>query len=189
MDALALCGSLRKRSLNGAVLRAAGELWAPRGGMRIEPSLGWLPFFNQDVEESGVLPPEVAEFRERAGAAGGVLIATPEYASGTSGVLKNALEWLVGGGQLYDKPVALVSASPSALGGDRAQAWLRETLTMMGARLVADGLLIPQASAKIQDGRVVDSATVKELDELLARLYEAGCPRPPSMPEAGRADA
>ncbi|MFC6067258.1 NADPH-dependent FMN reductase [Streptomyces ochraceiscleroticus] len=111
-----------------------------------------------------------------------MLIATPEYANGTSGVLKNALEWLVGGGQLYDKPVAVVSASPSALGGDRAQAWVRETLTMMGARLVPDGLLIPQATARIQDGRLVDGATVKELDELLARLYEAGGPRH----EAGR---
>ncbi len=53
--------------MNAAVLRAAGELWVPRGGMRIEPSLGRLPFFDQDVEESGVLPSEVVEFRERAG--------------------------------------------------------------------------------------------------------------------------
>lgn len=174
MDVLALCGSLRERSLNGAVLRTAVERCAAPHEMRIGPDPGRLPFFRQDVEESGALPPEVVEFRERAGAAGGVLIATPEYANGTSGVLKNALEWLVGGGQLYDKPVALVSASPSALGGDRAQAWLRETLTMMGARLVPDGLLIPQATAKVQDGRLVDGATVKELDELLARLYEYG---------------
>ncbi|POX41107.1 hypothetical protein C3486_11050 [Streptomyces sp. Ru73] len=172
MNILALCGSLRERSLNGAVLRTAAELCAP-GAVRREPGLDRLPFFRQDVEESGVLPPEVEEFRERAGAAQGVLIATPEYARGTSGVLKNALEWLVGGGRLYAKPVAVVSASPSALGGDRAQAWVRETLTMMGADVLPDGLLIPQATAKITDGRLTDEPTLKELDALLQRLLAA----------------
>ncbi|MGI5471341.1 NADPH-dependent FMN reductase [Streptomyces sp. CA-132043] len=172
MNILALCGSLRKQSLNAAVLRTAAELCPPPHEVRIAPSLGRLPFFEQDVEETGVLPPAVAALRGRAGAAHGVLIATPEYARGTSGVLKNALEWLVGGGQLYAKPVALVSASPSALGGDRAQAWLRETLTMMGADVLPDGLPIPQATAKIADGRLVDGPTRKELADLLRQLHE-----------------
>ncbi|MFF3543183.1 NADPH-dependent FMN reductase [Streptomyces platensis] len=169
MKFLALCGSLRTGSFNGAVVRAAAELCAPRTSLEIGPDLGQLPFFNQDVELRA-LPPKVRELRERCAASDGLLIASPEYARGTSGVLKNALEWLVGSGEQVGKPVALVTASTSAQGGDRAQAWLAETLTMMGTKVLPEGLRIGQAAAKVTDGRLVDEATRQELHALLAEL-------------------
>ncbi|MCE0445230.1 NAD(P)H-dependent oxidoreductase, partial [Streptomyces tricolor] len=91
----------------------------------------------------------MAELRAAVGAADALLIVTPEYAHGTSGVLKNALEWLVGGGEIAAKPVALASASPAITGGDRARAWLAETLTVMGAQVIPQDLRIPQATLKI----------------------------------------
>ena len=95
MNILAISGSLRATSLNTAVLQAAGRL-AP-AGVKIElfDGIGNLPFFNSDLDGDR-LPREVAEFRAVIGTADGLLISSPEYASGVAGVMKNALDWLVG---------------------------------------------------------------------------------------------
>lgn len=173
--ALGICGSLRAGSLNAAALSSVAELCEEAGSgweFAREPRLDRLPFFNPDVER-GPLPEPVAEFRARVAAADAVLIATPEYAHGTSGVLKNALEWLVGGGELVGKPVALLSASPASTGGGRAQAWLRETLTVMSAEVLPQGLEIPLASAKASGGRIADPATLDAMRELLHTLAQS----------------
>jgi NAD(P)H-dependent FMN reductase len=169
MEILALCGSLRSGSLNASVLRSAADLCEPSWKLTVEPDLGRLPFFNADVEQHA-LPQVVARLRARVGAVDGLLISTPEYAHGTSGMLKNALEWLVGGGETAGLPVALMSASPAITGGNRAQAWLAETLTVMGADVLESGLKIPQATRKVHDGRVTDEATLAAIKELLGRL-------------------
>ncbi|WP_225820990.1 NADPH-dependent FMN reductase [Streptomyces naphthomycinicus] len=172
MKILGLCGSLRSGSLNAAVLRSAAELTLPPRELTVDPGLDRLPFFNADVEQNA-LPGIVAGLRAAVGAADGLLIVTPEYAHGTSGVLKNALEWLVGGGEIADKPVALASASPAVTGGDRARAWLAETLAVMGARVLPQDLRIPQATLKIADGRVTDAPTREALSGLLDDLARA----------------
>jgi chromate reductase len=172
---LGICGSLRAGSLNAAALSSIAALCEEAGSsceFTREPRLDLLPFFNPDVER-GPLPEPVAGFRARAAAADAVLIATPEYAHGTSGVLKNALEWLVGGGELVGKPVALISASPASTGGRRAQAWLRETLTVMDAEVLPQGLEIPLASAKAAGGLITDPATLDAMRELLDALAQA----------------
>jgi len=90
-----------------------------------------------------------------------------------SGVLKNALEWVVGGGELVGKPTAVVTASPSMTGGDRAQAWLTETLEVMGAAILPEPLPIALASAKVRDGRVVEPETLDQLRGVLTSLRQA----------------
>lgn len=172
MRILGLCGSLRSGSLNAAVLRSAAELARPPRELVVAPPLDRLPFFNADVEETA-LPAAAAELRAAAGAADALLIVTPEYAHGTSGVLKNALEWLIGGGEVDTKPVALASASPAASGGDRARAWLAETLAVMGARVLPRDLRVPQATLKIADGRITDEPTRAALAALLDDLARA----------------
>jgi chromate reductase len=69
--------------------------------------------------------------------ADGVLIATPEYAGGMPGSLKNALDWLVGTGELYDKQVAIMSAAPSPERGQHARRWVEETVGYQGSHVVA----------------------------------------------------
>ena len=59
----------------------------------------------------------------------------PGYAHGVPGVLKNALDWIVGSGEIVDKPVALLNASPRSI---YAQASLRETITVMSGRLLEE---------------------------------------------------
>ncbi|MFF3838975.1 hypothetical protein [Streptomyces sp. NPDC001930] len=63
-------------------------------------------------------------------------------------MLRNGLEWVVGGGELVDKPVVVVTASPSMTGGDRAMtSWVKETLEVMGAHILPESLPIPLATA------------------------------------------
>jgi chromate reductase, NAD(P)H dehydrogenase (quinone) len=134
MKIIAISGSLRATSLNTAVLQAAARL-AP-AGMQIEifEGIGNLPFFNSDLDGDH-LPLEVAAFRTVIGAADGLLISSPEYARGVAGMMKNALDWLVGSFEFPNKPVALINTSPRAT---HALAALTITLETMSARLVRD---------------------------------------------------
>jgi len=128
---LGLCGSLRAASLNAMLLRALARLAPPGIDVRTDAGLGTLPLFNPDLEPLD--PPPVAALRARIIAADALLIASPEYAHGVSGVVKNALDWMVGNESFVDKPVALLNASPRA---SIAQAALRETLATMSARVI-----------------------------------------------------
>ena len=136
MRVLAIPGSVRAASSNVALLRALSTL-APEG-MQIElyEGLLTLPMFTPDVADAA-LPAPVVELSARLVAADAVVICTPEYAFGMPGVLKNALDWLVSSGDLYEKPVAALSASPNEGGGARALGWLRETLSAHHAHVPA----------------------------------------------------
>ena len=131
---LALCGSLRSASMNATLLRAAARL-APDGvEIVLFEGLAGLPFFNPDLDGDTV-PEAVAAFRRSVGEADGMLISSPEYASGVAGVLKNALDWLVASVEFPNKPVALINTSPRAT---HALAALTLTLETMSAQLVKE---------------------------------------------------
>ncbi|KVG58760.1 NADPH-dependent FMN reductase [Burkholderia territorii] len=131
IEIVALCGSLRAQSYNAALLDAAARI-APRG-MRITrfDRLGEFSLFNPDAEYPS--PATVRDLIERLNAADGLLIASPEYAHGVTGVMKNALDWVVGCEAVVYKPVAVLNASPRATHADAA---LRETLSVMSAHIV-----------------------------------------------------
>ncbi len=134
MRILAISGSLRASSSNTELLRAAGRL-APAGiDVVLYDGLDRLPHFNPDVEETA-LPGAVAELRAAVAKADGILISSPEYAHGVPGALKNALDWLVGGVEFVNKPVALLNASPRST---FAHAQLAETVRTMSGRLVKE---------------------------------------------------
>lgn len=128
---LAISGSLRAASLNSALLRAVAGLAPSDIGVGLYTELGNLPLFNPDFEITD--SPAVADFYARILEADGVIIASPEYAHGVTGVMKNALDWMVGSQAFVNKPVALLNASPRAT---IAQASLKETLTVMSAHVI-----------------------------------------------------
>src|SRR5690348_328025 len=97
LQILAISGSLRKASSNTALLRAAAALAPVDVKISLCKSLGDLPHFNPDLE--GVEPASVLEFRSQLLEADGVLIASPEYMHGITGVMKNALDWIAGSGE------------------------------------------------------------------------------------------
>src|SRR3569832_2498340 len=113
MKILAISGSLRAASLNSALLRAVARLAPADFSVVLSRSLGDLPLFNPDIEATDPLP--VANLRTQILSADALLIASPEYAHGVTGVMKNALDWMVGCEAFVHKPVALLNASPRAV--------------------------------------------------------------------------
>lgn len=131
-NVLAISGSLRAASTNTAMLRMAQSCVPDGVHLHLYEELAQLPPFNPDLEENE--PPAVQHLRTAIGRADGLLFASPEYAHGMSGLLKNALDWMVASGVFVGKPVSLWNASPRASLGLAA---LRQTLHAMSACLVA----------------------------------------------------
>ena len=161
MRVLAIAGSLRHGSYNRGLLRAARELAPPGVDVEIH-EIGGLPFYDGDVEAAGE-PESVLRFRQAIRGADAVLIATPEYNRGTSGVLKNAIDWASRPPRqsvLDGKPVALVGASTGLGGTANAQRQVRDALLFPGAQPLPDELLISRAREKFdEDGNLIDPQT------------------------------
>ncbi|MFE3882773.1 NADPH-dependent FMN reductase [Streptomyces lydicus] len=174
MRLLALSGSLRARSSNGAVLRSALAFW---DGPAATADIGALPHFNPDLDGEDATPTApVAALRAEAAAADALLVVSPEYAHGVPGVLKNAFDWLVSSGECVAKPVAVITASPSPAGGDHANAQLREILRMMTGEVIEAACReIPAIGPKIDPTteRVTDEATLSGLRAALSHLAAA----------------
>jgi len=131
-DIAVIVGSLRKASWNRKVAQALIELAPPALKLEIV-EIGALPLYNLDDEEAGP-PPEYTAFRERIRRVDGVIFVTPEYNRSVPAALKNALDV---GSRPYGKsvwggkPVAVVSASPGALGAFGANHHLRQSLVSL----------------------------------------------------------
>src|SRR5262252_2341134 len=162
MNVLALPGSLRAASINAALCRAAARLAPPGQRITVWGDLGLLPLFNPDFEDAP--PHAVARFRAAIGGADALLIASPEYAHGISGVMKNALDWLVSYEGFIGKPVALVNTSPRARHAYEA---LREVLQTMSAEILSDACMtLPLLGATVTEDAIFSSP------ELAARIGE-----------------
>jgi len=158
---LGLAGSIRKASYTKALLENLALDMPEQVRLHIHP-LNDLPLYNEDND--GDHPPEAAiALRAAIAAADGLVIATPEYNYGISGVLKNALDWAsrpYGKAVLTGKPVVTMSASLAFTGGVRAQAQLHETLLATQSRLVVRyQTVIGEVHKKIVDGKLIDSTT------------------------------
>lgn len=161
---LAICGSLRAASLNRAALGAAVQL-APAGmSVSLYEGIGQLPLFNPDLDDAG--GPQVEDWRARIDAADALLIGSPEYAHGITGVMKNALDWAVSMETFPGKPVALLNTSPRA---SHAQDALREIMTTMSARLVPAASI----SLPLQGSGLDTAAAVLARADLAASLRGA----------------
>ncbi len=170
---LAISGSLRKASFNTGLLRAAREI-AP-DGMEIRIfDIKDLPFYDGDVEAQGDPAPVVA-LKLAVREADAVLFATPEYNWGTSGALKNAIDWASRDreeGSLMGKPATIIGAGGRA-GTARAQMQIHETLAETGAVvMVKPGVQIQAFAPGTFDaeGNLIDEKTKEllrnHLDEL-----------------------
>jgi chromate reductase len=169
MRIVGISGSIRAQSSNSALLRAAMRV-APAGvEVVLYDGLERLPHFNPDLDEEGMAPPAaVAELRQLLIAADAVLISSPEYAHGVPGVLKNMLDWLVSVGELVDKRVALLNASPA--GGNFAQASLLETLRTMNWNVVAEASRTEPFVGRRIAGELTDEEALRELRSALGAL-------------------
>ena len=172
MSLLLISGSLRDGSTNTAMLRTA---------LAIDPNtelfagMGDLPHFSPD-DDGDDLPPAVAELRAAVGRVDAILVCTPEYAGALPGAFKNLLEWLVGGGEAYRKPIAWINVSGPAApsGGADAHDSLRKVVGYISMEIVeAACMRIPVTRDAIgEDGLVADPAIRERLAAALAALRE-----------------
>src|SRR4051812_17956315 len=135
MNVLTICGSLRKKSYNAALMRALPAL-APAGmALTAAPRVDAMPHYNHDDQEATGFPESVTAFAGAIRAADGVIIVSPEYNWTIPGTLKNAIDWVsrMKEQPFKDKPVALQSASGALLGGSRMQYHLRQCLISVDA--------------------------------------------------------
>lgn len=166
-------GSLRKASLNAALLRAASGLM-PSGSQLEIGTISGIPLYDGDVEAAAGVPAAATALKNAIAAADGLLLVTPEYNNSMPGVFKNAIDWLsrppadikrVFGG----KPVAIIGASPGGFGTILSQnAWL-PVLRTLGTELWNGGRLLVSRAGNVFDanGALTDAATRDQLTGFL----------------------
>jgi chromate reductase len=167
-----LCGSLRKASFNRMAL-AQFEKSLPEGARLVPVEIGAFPLYNQEILDAGV-PAAVAQARDAIHGADAVAIATPEYNYSTSGVLKNAVDWLsrTTPQPFAGKPIGLLGASAGLLGTARAQYHLRQIFVFLDGRPInKPEVMIGAAQTKFSpDGTLNDETAVKLIKDLAANL-------------------
>ena len=170
----AISGSLRAGSYNTATLRAAVEL-APEGIVVAQATIAGIPLYNEDVKTAAI-PPAVVCLQTAISSADAVLIVSPEYNYSIPGVLKNAIDWIsVTSPQPFaNKPVAIMGASPGALGTGRAQYDLRKVFVYLDAHLLnRPEVMISAAHTRFDaHGKLSDEGTRKRIASLLVALRD-----------------
>lgn len=169
INILALSGSLRAASYNTAVIKALQRLTPPHVHITLG-DIGGLPLFNPDREGEHI--PTLAMLNAQLRKSHGLIIASPEYAHGISGVMKNALDWLVGGVDFPNKPIMLVNTSPRAT---HAQASLREILRTMSGNVIENACVsVPLLGSELDaDGILTNKALCDSLFTGLDQLCHA----------------
>ncbi len=166
MRLLAISGSLRRDSTSSAALRAAAA--AAPAGVQVEvyEGLRELPHFDPDLEAE---PPEpVTSFHEALEGSAAVLLCVPEYAHGIPGSFKNALDWTVRRGSLYQKPVTVIKTSPPGRGA-YVRAALERVLGALDADVAFTAVPAPAQPAQLR-------AVISELADRASqrRAYNVG---------------
>ena len=120
--------------------------------------------------------PAVAKLRAHVANADAIVICTPEYAGALPGSLKNLLEWTVGDGGTYRKPVAWVNVSGPAAptGGADAHDSLRKVLGYVHADIVESACtnLPLTRDAVADDGTISDAGARERIAIMLSVLAD-----------------
>ena len=167
-----IVGSLRKESINRRVALALADL-APNG-VRLEIiEIGQLPLFDPDLDDEGRAPEAWIAFRDRIKTCDAVLFVTPEYNRSVPGVLKNAIDV---GSRPYgksvwnNKPAAVVSVSPGAIGGFGANHHLRQSLVFLNMPILQQPEAYVGNAGNLfgEDGGLAQDATREFLKTFMA---------------------
>jgi chromate reductase len=170
-------GSLREGSYNRQLLEIVHDL-LPEGTTYEIFELNGIPLFNEDVEKEG-FPPVVADFRSAIQNADALLIASPEYNSSITGVLKNALDWASRSENkqphpLTQKPVAILGAGGRG-GTNRSQYHLRSVLSHLNMLVInKPEVLINMPGRQVFDdqGNLLDEFAINLIRQLLQNLVD-----------------
>jgi len=174
LQLLGISGSIRQHSTNTAVLEAL-RLRIIRSGDAEMMLFGLeeIPPYNSDLE-GAKLPQSVRALKEAIRSCDGLVLCSPEYNHGMSGVLKNALDWASRPSYqsvLKGKPTLIMTSAPSPVGGARAVQQIRETLASCLSRVVArPDVVIPKINEKIVEGKFVDEVALAHAQQAIGDL-------------------
>lgn len=168
MQLLGISGSLRAASYNTKLLREAARV----AGASLTMGDLDLPLYNGDVEDAEGIPARAMVLYDQIAGADAVIVASPEYNSGISGVLKNALDWVsrAKGNPWQGKPVAIMSAAAGRSGGARSQYALRLALAPFRPVIVPGPEVMVANAADQFDGQTL---TTESYLKALTGLMEA----------------
>ncbi|MGH8551823.1 MAG: NADPH-dependent FMN reductase, partial [Methylococcales bacterium] len=117
-----------------------------------------MPLYDADLEAANGLPDTARQLKQLMLSHEGFLVASPEYNSSISAVLKNAIDWASrredGEAPLAcfkSKVVALLSASPGALGGLRGLVHVRAIFGNLGSLVIAEQFAVSSANLALDD--------------------------------------
>jgi NAD(P)H-dependent FMN reductase len=177
---LAFAGSARHGSYNKKFLKIAAAAAEAAGAEVTIVDLKDLPLplYNADLEEKEGLSQNVRTLKELFLKHDALMIASPEYNSSITPLLKNTIDWvsrsLPGEAPLAcfkDKVVCLMSASPGALGGLRALAHVRDILGNIGCIVLPQQQALPKAGeAFAEDGSLKDQKIQAAIEKLAGNL-------------------
>lgn len=178
MRLLLISGSLREGSYNQAIINHIFKQCQNCDAVSpiIFNGLNGLPIFTPDLDIHDLAqdnsPKTVQDFRKAVKHADAVLIATPEYAFEIPGGLKNALDWLISSGELVEKPVGIITASTSAMGGESANEVLAKLAGILSAKVEENTRLrVVRVNKKIDDsGNITDEKLVWDIQTVLDEL-------------------
>lgn len=179
---LAFAGSTRTDSYNKKLVKiaAAGARAAGAEVTVIDLRDFPMPLYDGDLEAKDGIPPAAQQFKKLLLSHQGLLIASPEYNSAISGVLKNAIDWASrqGPGETplacFDKKIAaLMSASPGALGGLRGLASVRLILGNIRVIVLPQQVAVGKANEAFNtDGSLNDKKVQSSIEKLGADVVE-----------------
>lgn len=158
LNIVVIVGSLRKDSFNKKLAHALDKLQHPNLKFTFA-KIDDIPLYNQDLDNN--LPASVVRFKNEILEADGVLMATPEYNRSVPGVLKNIIDW---GTRPYGKncwtgkPMAIVGASPGAVGTAVSQAHLRSIMVSLNVILLG----LPEVYITYKDGMVDENDQITD---------------------------
>jgi len=166
INILGINGSIRSNSSSHAVMNEVIRYFPDNTNVTLFERLADIPAFDGSETD----PEPVRYFKDQIKQAHAIVICTPEYAFGVPGALKNALDWTVGTGDFFNKPVALITASSQ---GEKGHEALQHILMAIGAILdPATTLLVSFIRAKTKEGKVVDASTLDLINGVSRHLIE-----------------
>ena len=179
---LAFAGSTRVDSFNKKLVKiaAAGARAAGAEVTYVDLRDLVMPLYDGDLEAKEGIPPNAQKFKELMLTHQGLLISAPEYNSGISGVLKNAIDWASRSAPgeaplacFVGKVAALMSASPGSLGGLRSLVQVRAILGNIHVLVLPDQIAIPKAHEAFNaDGTLKDAKQQGAVEKLGAQLAD-----------------
>jgi chromate reductase, NAD(P)H dehydrogenase (quinone) len=179
---LAFSGSARRESLNKKLLAAVVEATRGAGGevTLIDLTDLPMPLYNGDLEDAEGMPANAKRMVELITQHTALLIASPEYNSQITPLLKNTIDWCTRADEnpLKGKVAAVVSASPGNFGGIRSMTLARQLLTHLGCHVIPAQCVLPQAdkafdaTGRLQDARAQKAvaAVANELVRVATKL-------------------